>query len=133
MPRLYTLRVHGMCMSRTNIEARRKYGLRTKKEAVDLVSRRLVDLPGCPTNVPATDLGPVLATHRGKALRRSPVTANAYVQIYLPGRGAVSWPPDRSLNDCSLARFADPKAWQMTCCSTKADSGRKRPVVTTAQ
>jgi Arc/MetJ family transcription regulator len=43
-------KVHGVCMSRTNIdiddelvaEAMRKYGLKTKKEAVDLALRRLV-------------------------------------------------------------------------------------------
>lgn len=42
--------VYALCMSRTNIdiddelvaEAMRKYGLRTKKEAVDLALRRLV-------------------------------------------------------------------------------------------
>jgi Arc/MetJ family transcription regulator len=43
-------KVYGACMSRTNIdiddelvaEAMRKYGLKTKKEAVDLALRRLV-------------------------------------------------------------------------------------------
>lgn len=44
------MQVYGLCMSRTNIdiddelvaEAMRKYGLKTKKEAVDLALRRLV-------------------------------------------------------------------------------------------
>lgn len=45
--------VHHWCMSRTNIEldddlvaeAMRRYGLKTKREAVDLALRRLVGLP----------------------------------------------------------------------------------------
>jgi hypothetical protein len=46
-----------------------------------------------------------------EALRRSPVAANTYIQIYPPAHGPVSWPPTTPLNDHSLAIFADPNAW----------------------
>lgn len=49
----YTTHVYDKCMSRTNIElddelvavAMRRYGLKTKREAVDLALRRLVGDP----------------------------------------------------------------------------------------